>query len=928
MSMAQQRMNMRRGGGELDSFVWFFPLIGLAGGGIIGIPGVGLYVGLCVAALAINAIGTNSMTTQATLGALVTTIAHPFGSGMRTGANGKWWPPSQLAAWWSALGAVFLTIVPFVVHDVAPHLKYFPHHLVVPGLAIVSFIGYFFSIHAISVAKRGDRPPVLIERAILKERSASVASASIVGASMGIIAYIVIGHASTVRALLTTGHNRVFTGPDAYAGLGRGGAIGISIGVALILAFAMASVAYRKAWLEPHMARVAKLGEWQSAWLAAVGNAPPPLFISEAKTPENDPEVCSAIFQVPPGGTIQGYAAKADKLASALGVEIVSITPDVARDQERNPMPGATSATVFRVSYPLVPIAPGAHLSHEFTTKTPLYDFIVATTFRRIFSDLKLGEPVFWALSILTTPDSPGRMVETMWMLAPGTTFDQVAKAAHAIQEKSGARWLRVGRRSSIYGEGELVPGTFVSVLFGDPPQLAQFVNGKVFKAEDHRRFVDTIDWDARFRSVNVASAVAGPTLVGYEDVESELQELSGTDVSLRIWTFAYPAGLSAHDVEVALPELRTSGFPFVEFRAAEDPKKFQLLTAERDPLSLAYPFLLAAPKMLHRPVPGQPRLDWVVGVGADGEFVNFKFGTEDPHLLIGGMTGSGKSMSIISMLLQLATSNTPEDLEFRLVDPKTSLVPFRNLAHVSHFVMSLPGRDRHQDFLDLLHSTVREMENRYERLNELGLEDFTQARSMGQMIELPYIIVVVEEASLMLTSADKKAEKAIIDEVGKIANLGRGAGVYLVMATQYPSNKSIPNHLREQFSRIGFRVQDHTASNIIINESGLEDLEMPGQGKMRCGGLFVPFRGFLLHPGDGPAELDAAGAEELAGVVHHYGRPPDRTVILSHLPKGPRDRQVGSRGTWKPFTIAPIPDGIWDTSDEAEMAESKNSET
>lgn len=284
-------------------------------------------------------------------------------------------------------------------------------------------------------------------------------------------------------------------------------------------------------------------------------------------------------------------------------------------------------------------------------------------------------------------------------------------------------------------------------------------------------------------------------------------------------------------------------------------------------------------------------------------------------------------SMSIISMLLQLATSNTPEDLEFRLVDPKTSLVPFRNLAHVSHFVMSLPGRDRHRDFLDLLHSTVREMENRYERINELNLEDFTQARSMGQMTELPYVIVVIEEASLMLVSEDKGAERAIVREVGQIANLGRGAGVYLVLATQYPSNKSIPNHLREQFSRIGFKVQDHVASNIIINESGLEDLSRPGQGKMRCGGLFVPFRGFFLHPGDGPTELDVAGEEELRGVVHHYGRPPDRTIILSHLPKGPRDRQVGSKGVWKPFTIAPIPEGIWNKPSEG-VAEPENSET
>ena len=79
----------------------------------------------------------------------------------------------------------------------------------------------------------------------------------------------------------------------------------------------------------------------------------------------------------------------------------------------------------------------------------------------------------------------------------------------------------------------------------------------------------------------------------------------------------------------------------------------------------------------------------------------------------------------------------------------------------------------------------------------------------------------------------------------------------------------------------------------------------------MRCGGVFVPFRGFFLHPGDGPDNLDKAGDEELQG-VNRKGRPSDRSLILSHLPQASKERKVSGKGSWEPFTIAPIPEGIW----------------
>ena len=191
------------------------------------------------------------------------------------------------------------------------------------------------SIHAIVAALRRDKPAVIIEKDVLKEKRDQIIEAAVVGATAGVIAFFALGHASTIRSYFSTGHTGAFTGKDAFAGLGTRGAIGVSIGVGLLMAFALASLAYKKAWLAPHVARTDSLNRWEVAWRVAVGNMAPPIFISEARTPEDEAEVCSALFQVPPGMTVEAYQAKADKLAPVLGVDSVLVKPDYARQRQQ-----------------------------------------------------------------------------------------------------------------------------------------------------------------------------------------------------------------------------------------------------------------------------------------------------------------------------------------------------------------------------------------------------------------------------------------------------------------------------------------------------------------------------------------------------------------------------------------------------------------
>jgi DNA segregation ATPase FtsK/SpoIIIE-like protein len=123
---------------------------------------------------------------------------------------------------------------------------------------------------------------------------------------------------------------------------------------------------------------------------------------------------------------------------------------------------------------------------------------------------------------------------------------------------------------------------------------------------------------------------------------------------------------------------------------------------------------------------------------------------------------------------------------------------------------------------------------------------------------------------------------------------MGRAAGIFLVMATQYPSNASVPNHLREQFSRIGFKVKDLAASRLVLEDSGLEKIVERGVGIARIRGEMTPFRGFLLQPG-GP------------------GTPADHDFILSHLPKKPDGSVLDAEGAFHPPDPVPVPPpGIW----------------
>ncbi len=217
------------------------------------------------------------------------------------------------------------------------------------------------------------------------------------------------------------------------------------------------------------------------------------------------------------------------------------------------------------------------------------------------------------------------------------------------------------------------------------------------------------------------------------------------------------------------------------------------------------------------------------VGVGIDGKPV---FSDMDAlcHLLIAGTTGSGKSTFLNSVICSLMR-NPPTENQFVMIDPKkgVELAPYNGIPHMARSVVTDA-----KNASDALEEAAAEMDNRYQIFEESGVRKLSEYNA-GSETPLPRLIVVIDElADLMMTSG-----KEVEASISRIAQLGRAAGVHLIIATQRPTVKVITGLIKSNIpSRVAFKAASNLESRIILDESGAEKLA--GKGDM----LFHPFNG------------------------------------------------------------------------------------
>lgn len=217
-----------------------------------------------------------------------------------------------------------------------------------------------------------------------------------------------------------------------------------------------------------------------------------------------------------------------------------------------------------------------------------------------------------------------------------------------------------------------------------------------------------------------------------------------------------------------------------------------------------------------------QAKLGVVLGVDNRGQPISFDLASA-PHLLVGGTTGSGKSVCLHALICSLLARHESRSLQLCLIDPKrTELSEYAGLPH-------LYGASVVQDVAlaaNILHEVAAEMDSREEKLAERGFKQLAEWRNKDSEAP-PYLVVVVEElADLLLQHPE--AEAPLI----RLAQKGRASGIHLVLATQRPDGVTFSGLLRSNVpSRVALTVQKSTESRIIIDETGAELLL--GQGDM-----------------------------------------------------------------------------------------------
>ncbi|MBL0690688.1 MAG: hypothetical protein JJV93_00875 [Alphaproteobacteria bacterium] len=246
------------------------------------------------------------------------------------------------------------------------------------------------------------------------------------------------------------------------------------------------------------------------------------------------------------------------------------------------------------------------------------------------------------------------------------------------------------------------------------------------------------------------------------------------------------------------------------------------------------------------------------------------------PHLLLAGRTGSGKSVFLRDLIISLLYKCTPNDCKFILVDPK--IIEFSDWEDIPHLLV--PVVTKHQKVINSLKWAVREMEKRYRLMKNFGVKDLssfnnkilsakasqkvlkytveiaedngdiTKKEKILPLVKIPFIVIVIDElADLMVTSA-----KDVEPSLQRLAQMGRAAGIHLVLATQRPSVNVITGVIKANFpTRVSFQVSSRVDSRTILDSMGAESLL--DQGDM----LYMPAgRAFIRTHGAFVSEIEA----------------------------------------------------------------------
>lgn len=193
------------------------------------------------------------------------------------------------------------------------------------------------------------------------------------------------------------------------------------------------------------------------------------------------------------------------------------------------------------------------------------------------------------------------------------------------------------------------------------------------------------------------------------------------------------------------------------------------------------------------------------------------------PHLLIAGATGSGKSVCTNSVVASLLLTKPPDQLRLLMVDPKrVELTPFNGIPH-----LIMPVIVDVDKVNSALQGLMKEMLRRYKQMEESGVRNISGYNAQAKE-PMPFLLLIVDELADLMMAGGYDIEQNLV----RLAQLGRAAGIHLVLATQRPSVNVVTGLLKANVpARVAFAVASQVDSRVILDTVGAERLL--GKGDM-----------------------------------------------------------------------------------------------
>nr|WP_325285966.1 DNA translocase FtsK [Dysosmobacter sp.] len=257
------------------------------------------------------------------------------------------------------------------------------------------------------------------------------------------------------------------------------------------------------------------------------------------------------------------------------------------------------------------------------------------------------------------------------------------------------------------------------------------------------------------------------------------------------------------------------------------------------------------------------------------------------PHVLIAGTTGSGKSVCTNSLIISLLYKSSPKDVRFIMVDPKmVELAPYNGIPHLLIPVVTDPKKAA-----GALQWAVFEMMKRYKLFSEHNVKDLAGynalAKTSDELEHMASVVVVIDELADLMLVAAKEVEESIC----RVAQMGRAAGVHLVIATQRPSTDVITGLMKANIpSRIAFAVASSLESRIILDTNGAEKLVGKGDMLYAPLGMGKPQRvqGCFISPEE---------IERVVDFIKQTGEAQYDDEVIQKIEESVQEKEKGGKG-------------------------------